>query len=48
MNGFENSIKQAIEIKRAYWILDFGIEQATLTCREALEKFVIIQSTKKR
>ncbi|OQW86984.1 MAG: hypothetical protein BWK78_09465 [Thiotrichaceae bacterium IS1] len=39
MIGFEQSVKTAIEIKRTYWIKDFGAETAVLTCYEALKKF---------
>jgi hypothetical protein len=44
IDNFKSSLSEAIKIKRRYWILDFGNERATLTCDEAIKKFILKQA----
>jgi hypothetical protein len=39
-NGFDEVLKEVIQIKRKYWIADFGEETAVISCQEALKRFV--------
>ncbi len=42
--GLEDSLKKAIQIKRDYWIQDFGSETANLRPSDALRRFVLNES----
>ena len=38
---FKAALQAAIDLKRKYWVLDFGDETATVGCNEAIEKFIV-------
>lgn len=44
LNGFRDALKKSIATKRDYWIKDFGDVKASLTCREAVQRFILKQS----
>jgi hypothetical protein len=40
-SGFDETLQCAIKLKQSWWIKDFGPETATVTCSEAILKFVV-------
>ena len=39
--GFEEILKEIIQVKRKFWIADFGEETAVISCQEAIKRFVL-------
>jgi hypothetical protein len=38
---FDDILPRAIAMKRRYWVADFGAERASLTCSEAVRRFIL-------